>query len=110
MTEASVAIASGATGVNIDVTQLLSFALNQLVARQIVSTGDPNNPYAIAAVQRTPATGVEFGLMVKGAPNDTDMLATIYTLQQILSELQNLIELLGGLPMTERPFNTVSAQ
>jgi hypothetical protein len=100
MAESSTSVASGASATNVDVWLVYSFLLGLNVARQALVLGDPNRALNVAAVQPDQAIGVENGLVVKLAPNGGDMTALLQNQQAILLELQNLVTLFGGFPVT----------
>jgi hypothetical protein len=100
MAESSTAVASGSVATNVDIWLVYSYLLGINVARQALAVADPNNALNVAAVQPGIASGAESGLVVKLAPNSGDLTAILQAQQATLMELQNLVTLLGGFPVT----------
>jgi hypothetical protein len=101
-TEGSAAIGGGAASV--DVWLLWSFVLGMQVARQGMVVTDPSNPLGAAAVTQNLASGAEFGIVVKPAANAQDATNLLQAVHNLTIEMQNLIILFGGTPMTPSPF------
>jgi hypothetical protein len=100
MAEQVVSIASGATSANVDVLQLFSFLLQQNVVRQVMVTGDPTNPLGFTAVLNIAPTGAEYADTVRVSPGSPDFVELNRLLSAILAELQNLVTVQGGLPLS----------
>lgn len=105
MAEANVQIASGAASVAVDGYTIVAYnaGIGTTQLRQALVLADPNTAQNVAAVQSTAQSGGEFGLVVKNAPNNPDLLQLYTVMQSVLLEMQNLVTLLGGLPIAPSP-------
>jgi hypothetical protein len=71
------------------------------VARQAFTLADPIDAQALVNILRgAMPTGAENSLVVTIAPNSPNDMIQIELLNAILSELQNLVTILNGLPVT----------
>ena len=72
------------------------------VARQVFVLGDQADAGAIAAILEgfSPPSGSETALVVSVSPSSPNDLVQIELLSALLRETQNLVTLLGGLPVT----------
>ena len=72
------------------------------VARQVFVLGDQADAGAIAAILEgfSPPSGSEAALVVSVSPSSPNDLVQIELLSALLRETQNLVTLLGGLPVT----------
>lgn len=102
--EGSAGVAAGSSQAQVDLWLAFSFSLAFQIARQAMVAADPVNAYAAANVRQQGAVGGnEYGLSVALLPNNSDFQALISSQQSLLLEMQNLVTLLGGFPVTVSP-------
>ena len=86
-----------------DLAQLLSPALAQVVVRQIMVIGDPQNPLGVAQVSALTPNGNEQALLTRLSPGSPELQIIISELRMIRAEIQQVNKTLGGVNLTAPP-------
>lgn len=89
--------------INADMVQLFSAALALIVARQVMVVGDPLNPLGVAQVSALTPSGNEQALMTRLSPGSPELQILISELRMVRAELQQVVNTLGGIPLTAPP-------